>query len=463
MWGRSKGGVQHRFGIRFRVASAAALVVALTLVVSCAVLVGLMQQSLVTGLDATQLARAQDIAAQASPADRHGVVPSTAKDSSAVQIIDASGRVVASTANLDGEDPILRRPPAARHTTATTLADSPLDAGGQFRVTAQPITLSTGAGWIYVATSLAQVDRAINSLITLFTIGLPIIVIIVALIAALAVRQSLQPVEAIRRRADAIGAADLSQRVPVPAGSDEITHLAATMNDMLGRLEIAATRQQQFIGDASHELRSPLTALAAQVDVALAHPEDAASQADLAKMRAQVTRMSMLIEDLLFLARSTEGAPLVLPAPVDLDELVLAEAERLRERGEIDVHVATLDAARVNGSMRDLARALRNLGDNAYDHANARITLTLVTIGRTAQLTVADDGPGVALENRERIFSRFSRLDDARERNSRGGGSGLGLSITRHIVETIGGTITVNDRLDGNSGAAFVMRIPLEP
>ena len=462
MWKRTKPRTDRRIGISFRVTSVAAAVVAVTLIASGIALVVLMNQLLIAGLDETQLARARFVVAQAAVSEPNGLIPGTATDSSLVQILDLTGKVIASTSNVEGEIPILKRPPAVRQTTALTLTDSSFDAGADFRVVAEPTKLRSGPGWVYVAVSLAQVDAAVTSLIRLFAIGLPIIVVVVAVIAWLTVRQSLRPVEGIRRRAAAIGAADLSQRVPVPSGRDEIAHLAETMNDMLDRIERAAVRQGQFVGDASHELRSPLAALQAQVDVAIAHPENAGPANVLPKMRDQVRRMTMLIDDLLFLARSTETAPMVVPTPVDLDELILTEAQRLRDLGEPSVHVGPLDAARVRGSFRDLTRMLRNLGDNAHDHARSAITLSLTTDEHTAHITVTDDGPGIPAGDRERIFARFSRLDDSRVRKSSGGGSGLGLSIAQQIIEASGGTLVVQDRTDGKSGAEFVARIPLK-
>lgn len=461
MRGRAKQAIAHRFGIRVRVVAAAAIVVSITLLASGAVLVGLMRQSLISNLDAAQLTRAQDVVAQIKAGPMHGEVRSTPQDNSAVQVIDATGAVSASTANLNGESPMTPRPPTQRKTTTVTVANFPLDTGGNFRVTIEPVTVNGGPGWVYVASALSQVDAATSSLITLFGWGVPLVAIVVACIAGVAVRRALKPVEDIRRRADVIGVEDLSQRVPVPAGSDEITHLATTMNGMLARLELGASRQQQFIGDASHELRGPLTALQAHIDVAIAHPNDLSTIQALPQLREQANRMAMLIEDLLFLARSAETSPMVLPAPVDLDELVLTEASRLQGLGSLTVEVSALNAARVRGSFRDLTRMLRNLGDNAYDHATSTISLALTTQGQTAQITVTDDGPGIAVEDRERIFARFSRLDDARTRNTRGGGSGLGLSIARNVVEAGGGTLEVRERPDGEKGAMFVARMSL--
>lgn len=461
MWTRDRRRLSGRFGIRLRVVTAATVVVGITLAASGVVLVGLMQQALLSNLDAEQLAQAQAVAAQVNAGPANGVVRSTATESSAVQVIDAAGNVFASTANLEGEVPMSPQPPIQRRTTTVTVSDSPLDNSSGVRVTMEPIVVHGGPGWVYVASSLAQVDAAARSLTTLFSIGVPLIGIVVALIAALAVRRALKPVEEIRRRTEAIGAAGLSQRVPVPAGDDEIAHLATTMNRMLARLELTATRQEQFVGDASHELRGPLTALQTQIDVALSHPGAPDTAQALPKMREQVTRMGMLIEDLLFLARSEDAAAMVLPAPVDLDELILAEAHRLEELGSLTIRVHPLQAARVRGSTRDLTRMLRNLGDNAHDHARSTVTLGLTTDSGMAQITVSDDGPGIDVEDRERIFARFSRLDDARARNSRGGGSGLGLSIARTIAIACGGTVTVHDRPDGGEGAVFVARFPL--
>jgi signal transduction histidine kinase len=323
------------------------------------------------------------------------------------------------------------------------------------------VQLKTGQGWVYVATSLAQVNAAVGSLTTLFALGLPLVLFIVALAMWRAVGQVLRPVDEIRRRASVIGGADLSQRVPVPHSTDEIATLAVTMNEMLQRLELSARRQRQFVGDASHELRSPLAALRAQVDVALAHPEDPGSAGVLDSVQDQVARMSTLVDDLLFLARSAESAPVSVAGIVDLDELLLGEVQRLREAGGPAVELVGVRAARVNGSERDLARMLRNLTENAREHASSEVALQLRLTDDLAEIVVIDDGAGIREEDRERVFERFTRLDDARARNARGGGAGVGLSIARQVARDHGGSIVVTSRPDGASGAAFVVRLPV--
>lgn len=450
-----------RWGIRARVTVLAALVVAATLIVSGIALSLLLRQSLITSLDATQLSRAKTVAAQAAAGDVPGVISSTANQSSLVQIVDSAGAVVGATANIEGEQSVVARPPSGRQQTAFTLANSPLDNGGEFRVQALPVTLKSGPGWVYVAGSLQQVDAATGNLLTLFSIGLPLVLLIVGFTVWRAVALALRPVDRITQRASAIGAVDLAQRVPVPQSRDEIARLATTMNEMLTRLEAAATRQNQFIGDASHELRSPLAALRIQVDVALAHPNPAEAGRVLTAVGDQVSRMIELTEDLLFLAKDMEGGLSSPPAPVDVDELVLAEAKRLRASCALTISVGSFHAARVFGSERDLTRVLRNLTDNARAHARSEVLLSLSVRDGFAEVVVADDGVGIPAADRERLFERFARLDAARAHSSTGGGFGLGLAIAAQIVSAHGGTLIVQDRQDGDSGAAFVVRLPL--
>jgi signal transduction histidine kinase len=445
-------------GIRARVTLTASVMVTLMLLTCGAALVLLLQQSLVRNLDAAATERVRTVAAMAASGTLEPVVWNSGEESSLVQVVNPAGAVIAATGNVEGQAPILATPPP--RAAAMTLNRLPIGAG-PFRVIAEPVPLESGSGWVYVATSLAQVDAAVRGLIVLFAVGLPLVLAVVAWITWQTVGRVIRPVDAIRRRASVIGAEDLSQRVPVPRGADEISSLAITMNEMLQRLEAAAVHQARFVADASHELRSPLTALRVQVDVALAHPEGPAATLTLERVQREVARMSILIDDLLFLARSTDAAPRHDAKQVDLDELLLAEAYRLRGSGGVNVDLAGVQAARTNGSERDLARMLRNLGDNACEHAVSTVSLRLTTDRGIARITVADDGPGIEPDSRSRAFERFTRLDGARHRPVHGSGAGLGLAIARQIVLNHGGGISVADREDGHSGAVFVVQLPL--
>jgi signal transduction histidine kinase len=170
--------------------------------------------------------------------------------------------------------------------------------------------------------------------------------------------------------------------------------------------------------------------------------------------------MQRIVEDLLLLARADEAAGALLLAPVDLDEVVLAEARRLRDRARVEVDVSRVSGARIDGDRDRLAQVVRNLLVNAERHAEERVWLELSAASGEAVLAVSNDGPTIAEADRERIFERFTRLDEARSRGR--GGAGLGLAIAREIVEAHGGTIQVADQEEGEDGrgARFIVRLP---
>jgi signal transduction histidine kinase len=308
---------------------------------------------------------------------------------------------------------------------------------------------------VVVAVSLEDVEDSTAALVPLLLVGLPLVLLVVGGTTWMVVTRALRPVERIRREVDAITGDRLDRRVPEPASRDEIHRLALTMNRMLERLEDARRRQQQFVGDASHELRSPLAGIRQTAEVARAHP-GALPEGELADAVLEETeRMQRLVEQLLLLTRADEGAVLDQPREVDLDDLVLAEAARVRRAG-LTVDSAGVGATRVLGDRSALGQVVRNLVDNASRHASARVLLTLGTRGTEAQLSVEDDGPGVPHDQRERIFARFVRLDEARARDA--GGSGLGLAIVEEIVRIHGGSVSASESALG--GARFVVRLP---
>jgi len=451
-------------GVRASATGLATAVVAGALVVGGLLLVVLVHRSLVSGLDVAGYTQARNVAALAGSGRLPATIATTGDESAVVQVVDQAGTVLSASGNVTGDPAVVATAPTRRTARAVTIAGLPIaDAGQSFRLIAVPVDLPRGPGWVYVASSLGQVDASVTRVGTLLVAGLPLLVVVVAAATWRAVGHALRPVERIRRCAAAIGAKGLGEGVPVPVARDEIARLAVTMNQMLTRLQDAALRQRQFIGDASHELRSPLAALQAQVDVALnCHDEDSAGDV-LRHVQRQARRMGLLIDDLLFLARADERVePATSGEPVDLDELVLAEIGRLRDAGGPAVELAGLAAARTTGSARDLARMLRNLGDNAVAHAQRTVALSLNRESDQAVIAVSDDGPGVPPADRERIFERFVRLDQARSRSQNAaGGTGLGLAIAQQIVQAHGGQIAVTDRVDGKTGAAFIIRLPL--
>jgi signal transduction histidine kinase len=223
---------------------------------------------------------------------------------------------------------------------------------------------------------------------------------------------------------------------------------------MLARLERSAHQQQRFVADASHELRTPLTRMRAELEVDEQHPERADASATRRSQLDEIAGLQRTIDDLLLLARSDVGATDHHVEPVDLDDIVLDEI-RASAASPVIVDWQRVSAAQVAGRADELRRVVRNLLDNARRHATSTVTVELSESDGCARLVVADDGPGIPWEQREVIFERFARLDEAR---TGAGHAGLGLAIAHDIVTRLGGTITVDD--SSNGGARFVVTVP---
>jgi signal transduction histidine kinase len=299
--------------------------------------------------------------------------------------------------------------------------------------------------------SLEEVDRSVDSVTRVLVVGVPFLIGLVAALTWWLTGRALRPVEAIRAETTAITGSTIHRRVPEPETDDEIGRLARTMNSMLDRLEDSSLRQRRFVSDASHELRSPVASIRTQLEVALRKP-DADWPSVAAKVLAEDERLDAAVTELLELARAQEGAQLE-PVDVDLDEVVLEQTHRAYR---VPVDTSHVSAGRVHGSAPQLARAVRNLLDNAARHARSRVSVTLATRAGNVVLTIDDDGPGVPVDERQRVFERFTRLDEGRARDA--GGVGLGLPIVRAIVDRHAGTVIVDDAPSG--GARFVVRLP---
>ncbi|MFG2696798.1 sensor histidine kinase [Kitasatospora sp. NPDC048407] len=285
----------------------------------------------------------------------------------------------------------------------------------------------------------------------------PVASLFVALIAWLATGLALRPVESIRRQMAVVRGGAFHERVPVPRARDGIHRLARTTNDTLDRLQHALDEQRRLVADASHELRSPLATLRSSLEVPLAHPAAADWPAVVRGALTDTERLQDLADDLLLLAR-TERDTDRSGESVDLHDLI---AEQLAERqyvGRTLTYESELDEAVLAGRETLPARLVRNLLDNAARHAHGRVAVRLTVAGGWAHLTVEDDGPGIPAADRERVFERFVRLDDARDRHS--GGAGLGLALVRTIAHSLGGTAAAKppSRLPG---ARLVVRLPV--
>lgn len=441
--------------VRFRVTFLATVAVLLVLIGLGAGIVVAQERLLKEHLDESIEQGATSIEAAILARQIPTVLGGFGDDDAFAQVVDGQGVVIAATPNVTGQERLLEARATGGRGALRTVHGLPID-GSAFRVISRPVDGPTGPWVIYVGASLDDVRESTEVLVTSLTVAIPAVVLLLAGLLWLLVGRTLSPVEAIRAQVAAISGSDLDRRVPVPDSDDEVARLAQTMNAMLDRVEAAAMRQRQFVADASHELRSPLTRIRSELEVDLAHPDGADPDATHRSVLEEAAGLQRLVEDLLHLARSDAGATVLRAEPVDLDDIVLREARALRAEGRVTVDVAGVSAAQVVGDAVQLARAVGNLASNAARHAAGRVTFTVAGHRGVAEVTVADDGPGIPPDQQDRVFERFTRLDEAREG---AGGTGLGLAIARDVIVRHGGTL----RLDGEHrpGARFVIALPL--
>lgn len=442
--------------VRSKVTLLATLLVGLVLAVSAVGLVVTQREVLVQGIDESLVQRADNIQDAVVAGSFGARLPSEGDpEDTFLQLLAPDGEVLAASENAAGLPAAVPADTLGDEEQVRTVSDVPLS-NGEFRVLARPLGEGGSQGTLVVAKNLDDVDESVGVLTTSLAIAVPVVTGLLAALLWWLTGRVLRPVEAIRSEVASIRGQDLHRRVPASGSDDEISRLARTMNAMLDRVEQATDRQRRFVADASHELRSPLTRIRSNLEVAQAHP--AATDADelLAGLLSDIVELQKLVDDLLFLARSESGAFDVPSEPVDLDDLVLAETRRVRDRGCVQVDAGRVSAARTLGDRAQLARAIGNLASNAERHAAELVTFELREGDGRCELVVADDGPGIAPEDRELVFKRFTRLDEARSRDA--GGSGLGLAIVQDIVERHSGTVHIQDAKP--SGARFVVSLP---
>ncbi len=270
-----------------------------------------------------------------------------------------------------------------------------------------------------------------------------------------AVSQALRPVERMRHQVEAVAASHPGPAIDVPPGRDELAKLGETMNRMLERVRRADADRRAFVADAGHELRSPLATIRVLLDRLGENRTDTDRTRIAASASHEVDRLSVLVDDLLALASADEGAMQLREDDVDLDDVVLAEVAVVRLR--TTPVAVTVHPVRIRGDEGRLGRVVRNLLENAERHTDGRIRVTLDARRDHAILTVDNDGPLIAVGERERVFQRFVRLDDSRTRDT--GGTGLGLAIVADIVGAHGGTVTAGESPEG--WCRFVVTLPL--
>lgn len=440
--------------VRVRVTLVALVAVAATFAAGGLALEWKEQRSLTANVSSLTVAEAGDVAALLAK----GQVPDVLvgqRPGMAVQIVDPRHQVLASTADLEGRGPVASVVPVAG--VEVPLKGLEVLPGDDDPDVGVALSVSTGSGMrtIYVLSSTEPAEDAAHDLVAPLVIGLPVLALLVGWLVWVLAGRALRPVEEIRAEVAEISGGDLHRRVSEPPLDDEVGRLARTMNAMLERLEGSAERQARFVSDASHELRSPLAALLAQLEVARAHPSSADWPTVADRAMEDGGRLQRIVDDLVLLARGDEGHLRPARDPVDLDELVLAEADRLRGRHRVEVDLRAVGAGRVLGDADLLRRVVRNLAENAERHARRQVSFGVRQAGQWVRVRVADDGPGIPPGQRAKVFERFARLDEGRQRSA--GGTGLGLAIVREVVNAHGGTVEVGD---GGPGAEFLVTLP---
>ena len=452
-----------RIPIRMRVTLAFTAVMALVLVAVGLFLYLRLGQQLEESLDNGLKTRAGEVAALVRASDS-GLSGSTEDslieaEESFAQVLTGAGQVRDSTPQLRGFA-VLEAEDLAR------VADAPafFERGGlpgvegDARLLATSVETSEGELIVVVGASLDDRDEALSSLAAQLAIGGPIALLIASLAGYGAASAALRPVEAMRRRAGEISAAEPGERLPVGQAGDELSRLGATLNEMLARLEGTLERERRFVDDASHELRTPLALHKTELELALRYPlGEGELREAVASAIEEVDRLIQLAEDLLVVARTSDGELPLAREDVAVGDLFQTLAQRFRARAERSGRALVFrypGELSVVGDRLRLEQAMTGTIDNALRHGDGEVTVEARSGDGIVALHVRDAGAGFDPDFRERAFERFTRADEARGR----GGTGLGLAIVDTIARAHGGRAVARNRPDG--GADVWIELP---
>ena len=437
----------ERVSLRGRLMTIGLLGVAGSLLLGGIVLYAVLASSLPRTVQSETLASAREVALLVDQGRTPDPVP--ASGAQVVQVLSADNRVVTASLAADRLTPLVTDDERRRTLDGETVVVPGSRSGVTGSLQVGAVEAGPGSARVVVVAALptADLESATLTLRTLLLVAFPLLLLVLGLIAWRVIGAALRPVEQLRSGAARIDGSLADERLPVPATRDEISALACTLNEMLDRVAAARRTQRSFVADAAHELRSPLATMRTQLEVAQRLGEGETLPADLLP---EVARLSALVEDLLLLDRSDDRSRARPAESVDLDDLVddvvaryasaRVPARRAGGGGEPQV---------VDGARDELYRALTNLVDNAVRHAASVVTLVTVEVDEGSPgspgslISVSDDGAGIPEAERERVFDRFTRLDDARDRDS--GGTGLGLAITRELLRRNGAEVVLED------------------
>ena len=458
-WTGSAARWWRRRSLRARVTLASTAGLALALAAAAVLLSSALRVSLIRSLDNSARQGAREVAALSNqgrlPSNGVPVVPGTIT----VQVLNANGRIVNVSPDADRLVPLL--PPAvaaanARDGRAVFLDGRPYGLPDTVRVAA---ATTRDGGTVIAAVAYNQVGESLATLTRALLIGTPLLLLLLAGASWLIAGSTLRPITELRRGAQDVTRTGRPQALPVPEARDEVRNLALTLNDMLSRLGAAQERQRGLVSDTAHELRSPIASIRAQLEVALDHPDSQDWQQTAGDVLADTLRLARLAEDLLVLARLDERDSRRTPRrQVDLTGLAREEASRYAD-ARVPVQMSGPAPVTVTGDADGLRRMLSNLIDNAARYARSGVQVSVTRLGRSARLSVTDDGPGIPAEDQERAFGRFTRLEADRSRDGDdAGGAGLGLAIVRATAQAHGGSAWLEE---AGPGLRVIVLLPL--
>lgn len=443
--------------VRVRTTLAATLIVALTLSLGAWVATNRFRDSLENSQHDAALSRAVNLADLALAGDLPSVLTQPDQNTAFAQVIGKGGTVIAASSNITGEPAVGPLVSPRSHAIVRTVNGSVVGQDGRLQLVVLPARYNNSPVTVYAAYSLRTSDFALHDFERSLLIGLPLLLMVIAGTTWIIVGAALKPIASIRTEVAEITAKDLSRRVPVPRSDDELARLARTMNTMLARLETSVERQRVFVADASHELRSPLTSLRTQLEIGLALGSATDWTSTAAGALTEEARIEKLITDLLLLARLDSNSLIASSSIVSLQQVVSDDLASRPIREHVTVRSTFDGPALVAMEISFAGRVVANLVDNAQRYAHTEVVVAVRTSSPShIELVITDDGSGIAAEDRERVFERFTRLDDSRSVDE--GGAGLGLAIVRDIVERHGGVIAFTDC---SRGTCVVVRLPV--
>lgn len=449
-----------RLPIRWRLTLAFSVVMAVLLAATGLFVQQRLASNLNDALQRSLAARAADVAALAQQSEsglKEAKGGTRASGADVAQLVDARGRVIDRSATAPPRPLLSAGLLAAVRAGDTVTRDLPGGPGlGPVRIRAESVRAQGQRLVIVVGQSLEVRNRALSDLVGVLMVGGSIALVLASMAGFLVTGAALRPVEAMRRRAAAISATDLEERLPSPRSHDELGRLGSTLNEMLSRIQIAVTRERAFVSDASHELRSPLAMLRTELElIARDQPSGAALRQAVGSAVEETSRLSRLADDLLLLARADEHALVLRPEVMAVDVLLSGAAERGRTGADVPtITVGASPDLSVLAEPALLVQALDNLVANAARHAAGHVGLSAQAIGSLVELHVIDDGPGFPEAFLPVAWERFARADAGRTED----GAGVGLAIVRAIAERHGGHSGAANRPHG--GADVWIAIP---